>query len=67
MRCVALFLIFSSQIVLYAATAHVANDWLAIPAHHPGALIAAIKFFRTPRAGGPARCWVRGREAAGYC
>jgi hypothetical protein len=46
MRCVALFLIFSCQ-MFYAATARVANDWLAIPLTTL-VVIAALKFFRTP-------------------
>ena len=46
MRCVALFLIFSCQ-MFYAATAHVANDWLAIPLTTL-VVLAALRFFRTP-------------------
>jgi hypothetical protein len=45
-RVAALFLVLSSQ-VFYASTAHIANDWLAIPLF-TWVVIRSIRFYQTP-------------------
>lgn len=57
----AVFLVLSSQ-MLYAATAHVANDWLAV-ALMPVLLLAAVTYRQSPSAG--AALWMGLALAAG--
>jgi hypothetical protein len=61
MRALALFLIFCCQ-MFYAATAHVANDWLSIPLTTL-VVVAVLRFHRSP--GLATGAWLGSAVAAG--